>query len=65
MNKADTDGEGLNDREEYLHGSRSVLKDADGDRFSDAVEVEQGSDPLDPKSKPRADLSGLMLLLLQ
>jgi len=65
MTKADTDNDGLNDVEEYLHGTSPLLKDTDGDHFSDYDEITQGTDPLDASSKPRADLSPIMLLLLQ
>lgn len=45
---ADRDGDGLNDTEEFLAGTRAGLADSDGDGFSDAEEKAAGFDPLNP-----------------
>jgi hypothetical protein len=37
--------------------------DADGDGFTNLEEYEAGSDPRDPNSTPRGDLSWLPILL--
>ena len=47
--KADTDGDGLNDYEEIMTYKTDPLKvDTDGGSVGDGVEVNRGTDPLDP-----------------
>jgi autotransporter-associated beta strand protein len=49
----DADGDGLSNYAEVVtHGTNPDLADTDGDGFSDGVEVESGSDPKDPESRP-------------
>jgi hypothetical protein len=44
--KADTDGDGLNDGEEVLkYGTNPRNSDTDGDTYPDGVEVKKGYDP--------------------
>ncbi len=48
---ADTDGDGLGDRDEIDHHHTDFLRpDTDGDRHSDGAEIIAGMDPLDPGS---------------
>lgn len=52
-NKADTDGDGLTDKEEISVFHTNPLKaDTDGDGFSDGYEVRHHTNPLDPTSHP-------------
>ena len=47
----DTDRDGLLDGEEWTdYGTDPTMYDTDGDSFSDGLEVEAGTDPLDPES---------------
>ncbi len=46
----DTDGDGLSDGQEILHGTDPFCADTDGDGISDSVEITQGTNPLDPDS---------------
>ncbi len=47
----DTDRDGLLDGEEWSdYGTDPTMYDTDGDSFSDGLEVEAGTDPLDPES---------------
>lgn len=52
----DYDGDGLNNIEEYNLGTNALLVDSDGDGFSDLVEVQGNSDPLEITSVPTEDL---------
>jgi hypothetical protein len=47
---ADTDGDGLLDREERDLGTDPERADTDGDGYPDAAEIDAGSDPIDPES---------------
>ena len=48
---ADTDGDGLGDRDEMdVHHTDFLLPDTDGDRHPDGAEIIAGMDPLDPSS---------------
>lgn len=42
----DTDGEGLNDLQEFIVGTFADRADSDGDEVNDAAEIQQGTDPL-------------------
>ena len=59
---ADSDNDGLSDWEEtFVHGTDPLDPDSDGDGFQDGVEVQYGSNPLDPGSIPNlvfGDLNG-------
>ncbi len=48
----DADGDGLNNRAEFLAGTNPRLADTDGDGISDAVEIAYGSNPLLASSRP-------------
>jgi uncharacterized protein (DUF1800 family) len=48
----DADGDGLNNRDEYLNGTNPHLADTDGDGVSDGIEVANSSNPLLASSKP-------------
>jgi hypothetical protein len=53
---ADPDGDGLIGvlDEFYAYGTDPYLADTDGDRFDDGVEVDAGTDPLNPAHHPSA-----------
>lgn len=53
----DVDGDGLNNRDEYLAGTNPRLADTDGDGISDAIEIANSSNPLLVTSKP--ELAGI------
>nr|WP_258687101.1 ZirU family protein [Pseudomonas laurylsulfatiphila] len=44
----DSDGDGLTDEEELVHGTDPTKPDTDGDGLTDKEEVDGGSNPLDP-----------------
>jgi hypothetical protein len=47
----DTDADGLNDGDEVLkYKTNPLLADTDGDLIPDGIEIQTGTDPLDPKS---------------
>jgi alpha-tubulin suppressor-like RCC1 family protein len=48
----DADGDGLPDADEIAFGSNPFVRDTDGDRASDLVEFEGGTNPRDPESFP-------------
>jgi hypothetical protein len=59
-NKADSDGDGLNDGDEVLtHSTNPVNSDSDGDGVPDGWEVANGFDPNDP-SEPLAQIVSTM-----
>jgi hypothetical protein len=47
-NPIDTDGDGLNDKEESEHGTDPNDTDTDDDGLTDKEEVDNGTDPNDP-----------------
>ncbi len=57
----DPDNDGLNNLEEYQHGTNPMNPDTDGDGYSDGVEVNAGTNPLDPQSHPGAGFDPLHL----
>jgi len=59
-NNSDTDGDSLADGDEVnVHGTNPTLADTDGDNFADNVELDQGTDPLDPSSYPDINTTAL------
>ncbi len=70
--QADSDGDGLtNDIEWNTHHTHPYKADTDGDHVSDGLEIQYGTDPLDPSSTPPilplaagAALTGLLLFAL-
>lgn len=62
LKDADADNDGLFDRLEIMFATNPLIKDTDGDGFTDGEEVKNGYDPLDPAAKNlekriRVDLS--------
>lgn len=49
----DADGDGLTNEQEGAAGTSPFHEDTDGDGWVDEVEVNDGSDPRDPASRPR------------
>jgi hypothetical protein len=52
----DADGDRLTNLDEYQRGTNPRVADTDGDGVGDGLEVETGSDPLDPRSVNLAQL---------
>ena len=50
--KADTDGDGLTDKEELDSGTNPLLTDTDGDGYSDMAEINANTNPLLFSSNP-------------
>jgi hypothetical protein len=48
----DPDNDDLTNLQEMQHGTNPLIADTDGDGWPDGVEVADGKDPLDPKSRP-------------
>jgi Ca2+-binding RTX toxin-like protein/pimeloyl-ACP methyl ester carboxylesterase/uncharacterized protein YegL len=48
----DLDSDDLNNLGEFYAGTLAATKDTDGDRARDGIEVQAGTDPLDPESVP-------------
>ena len=55
----DTDGDGLNDCEEYELGTDPELVDTDGDGIPDGLEVKLGMDPTRDDTKEDLDFDGI------
>ena len=56
--KTDSDGEGLTDKEEEIHGTDPTKPDTDGDGLTDKEEIDNGSNPLDPNDPVFIDTDG-------
>jgi hypothetical protein len=56
---ADADGDGVNNRDEYLHGTDPRTADTDGDGLPDAWEIAQGTHPLAADASADPDHDGL------
>lgn len=52
LTQTDSDGDGLTDQQEIVHGSDPFKTDTDGDGATDAEEVAAGSDPRTPLGLP-------------
>jgi len=53
LDASDPDDDGLRtDIETLLYGTNPNLRDSDGDGFADSVEIDEGSDPLNPATIP-------------
>jgi len=59
----DYDNDKLTNLEEYKLGTNPAKKDTDGDRWKDGVEVEKGTNPLDPTSHPKSTFLGFLWTL--
>jgi len=65
----DSDGDGMTNAEEYNYYKNTgrfinpTKKDTDDDGWTDKQEIDQGFDPIDPDSHPRARLLPLLLLI--
>lgn len=49
---ADSDGDGLMNKDEFAHGTNPTVQDSDADDFSDGEEIEAGTDPYSDTSYP-------------
>lgn len=58
----DLDEDGLTNLQEYTLGTNPSKADTDGDKVSDKKEIEVGTDPLDPISKP-GGIGGLLFIV--
>ena len=57
-NKADSDGDGVNDGEELAHGTNPNKADSDADGFNDGEEHVAETDPLDDQELQKVTVSG-------
>ncbi|MBI4146500.1 hypothetical protein HY489_04135 [Candidatus Woesearchaeota archaeon] len=60
----DFDGDGLVNLREFELSSNPKLRDSDGDGWRDGLEVEKGTNVLDPSSHPPSAFKALLWLLL-
>lgn len=60
----DLDNDGLSNLEEYTHGTDPTKYDTDGDGYSDKEEIDLGTDPNDPNSKPRSKIWLYLILII-
>jgi hypothetical protein len=60
---ADPDKDTLTNLQEFKLGTNPNKKDTDGDGWKDNIEVEKGTDPLDPASHPPSTLLGFLKVL--
>ncbi len=60
----DNDKDGLTNLEEFKIGTDPVLPDTDGDKWRDGDEVEKGTDPKNPLSRPASIVIVLMKMFL-
>jgi len=60
----DPDKDGLSNLDEYTYNTNPTKKDTDGDGYTDKEEIDRGSDPLDPGSKPSGNFWKYFLLFL-
>lgn len=58
-----SDADLLSNFEEFQRGTNPLLADSDGDGYFDDVEVEAGTDPLDPNSFPTSRFGVVMMLI--
>lgn len=52
----DPDKDDLTNVEEYMFGTNPELADSDGDGWIDSIEIHDGTDPLNPASRPQQSL---------
>lgn len=60
----DFDKDGLTNKQEYDLRTNPALRDTDKDRWNDGKEVEEGTDPLNPKSHPPSIILGALKVLM-
>jgi hypothetical protein len=61
--EADPDKDTLTNLQEFKLGTNPNKKDTDGDGWKDNVEIERGTDPLDPASHPPSGFLGFLKVL--
>ena len=59
----DPDNDGLTNRQEYTYRTNPNKADTDGDSYDDKNEVDKGTDPLDPKSRPTSSLGFILFMI--
>ena len=59
----DEDNDGLSELEEEGYGTSDQLADTDGDQFSDLIEINDGTDPLDPEDYPKSNSAPVSISL--
>jgi LPXTG-site transpeptidase (sortase) family protein len=54
----DSDGDGLLNGDEYVHGTNPIVADSDGDGFDDMSEIRNGYDPVAPgETRPSVEIA--------